>query len=681
MKNDLVSLRSAFAADGAGGASADQPDYTTGTPWLDCDLAGNVTEATGVSLKDHFALAVNKERILKIEIPEGYAYGGTMMDLKLQNVEDTKKMFLGKAPTEHDAKLAYDLFWLMMDWEGRNALGIAPLKQVTDQIEAIDNVDALTAYFLEIPPEKRLTTLWDVSPTGDLKDSAHYILAFAWNETQFLLKDSAEYSKLTDYGKIKKEAVTALAKKMLVKLGYSEAEAMKKIDNCFAIESMMAPVIPTDEQMKSPEFYANIYHIYSRDELKKAQGKVPVLEMSAAEGFPAAEKYMVTVPDFLSKLKELYTQENLPLIRDYMIVHGAVSACGSLDRECYEWSVAYGNALSGANGILPDADAFAPVVAETLDWPVARLYSETYLKQADKDRITALVDQIIETYHGVINEAEFLSDTTKAKAIEKLESIDKFILFPDSWEKYECAELNFSSKDEGGTLWQAGERIRAYKLAKSVKEYSKPVDKKKWVQTPNTVNCGYVASMNAVNILGGFTQGQIYSSDMSDEAILGTLGWVIGHEISHAFDSSGAQFDKDGNMNRWWTNEDFAAFQKRNEKMVAYYNAMHPWAGQDFHGKIMTGEGCADMGGMKVVLRIAAGKKNFDYDTLFRTLCLVWMEKGTLQAAYYQINDVHPMGYLRVNCTLQQFDEFIDFYGIKEGDGMYLAPEDRVAIW
>lgn len=279
---------------------------------------------------------------------------------------------------------------------------------------------------------------------------------------------------------------------------------------------------------------------------------------------------------------------------------------------------------------MPDADVFAPVVAKALEWPVARLYSDTYLKQADKDRICALVDKIIETYHGIIEEASFLSDATKAKAIEKLETIDKNILFPDSWEKYECPELNFPSREEGGTLWQALARIKAYRLAESVKEYGKPVDKKKWVQTPNTVNCGYVPTRNAVNILGGFTQGKIYSSDMSDEAILGTLGWVIGHEISHAFDSSGAQFDKDGNMNQWWTDEDFAAFKKRNEKMEAYYNAMHPWAGQDFYGRIMTGEGCADMGGMKVVLRIAAQKEGFDYDTLFRTLCLVWMEKGSL---------------------------------------------------
>ena len=159
------------------------------------------------------------------------------------------------------------------------------------------------------------------------------------------------------------------------------------------------------------------------------------------------------------------------------------------------------------------------------------------------------------------------------------------------------------------------------------------------------------------------------------------FSWVIGHEISHAFDSSGAQFDKDGNMNNWWTEEDYAAFLKRNEKMAAYYNAMHPWAGQDFRGGIMTGEGCADMGGMKAVLRIARQMEGFDYDRLFRSLGEVWLEKGSLQRAYNQINDPHPMGYLRVNGTLQQFDEFLNFYGITEGDGMYLAPEDRVAIW
>ena len=168
---------------------------------------------------------------------------------------------------------------------------------------------------------------------------------------------------------------------------------------------------------------------------------------------------------------------------------------------------------------------------------------------------------------------------------------------------------------------------------------------------------------------------------MSEEEVLGKLGVVIGHEISHAFDSTGAQYDKDGNRTDWWTEEDEATFLERNRKMEDYYNAIHPWEGQDLHGSIVTGEACADMAGLKVALRLAAERENFDYDAFFRAYADLWMYKESLQRVYLRINDVHPLPYLRVNCTLQQYDEFLDFYGITKGDGMYLAPENRVNIW
>ena len=656
-----------------------QTDYTTGTPWLACDLEGTVTAETEASLKDHFALAVNKDKILEMEIPEGYSSCGTMTDLTLQNVEDTKKMFLGKAPESHDAKLAYDLFHLMMDWDSRNAQGAAPLKKITDSIEAVGSIDELNAWFLETPPGEQLVLPWEAVTGGDFKDSTKNMIMVA--SGSLLLKDSAEYIKLTDYGKIKKEALTELAQKMLVKLGYTEDEAKQKIENCLAFEKMMAPLIPSDEEIHQPDFLAGAYNLLSYDDLKKMEGRVPVLEKLEKDGFPQAKEYVVAMPDYLPKLNEFYTDENIGLIRDYLIVNSAVKTAAYLDRECYELDTACNNAVSGASGMLPDEDAFAPAVAEALEWPVGRLYAETYLKQEDKDRIRGLIESMVEAYRGIISEAGFLSDETKAKALEKLDSMGIEVLYPDSWEKYECPELNFRSKEEGGTLWEALSAISDYELAKSVKDYSGPVDKAKWEMPPCVVNCGYLPTNNTVYILGGFTQGAIYNSGMSDEEMMGTLGWVVGHEISHAFDSKGSQFDKDGNMNDWWTDEDKKAFLKRNEKMEAYYNKMHPWEGQDFHGSIMTGEACADMGGMKVLLRIASEKKDFDYDKLFRSLAVAWLEKGTLQNAYHQINDVHPMGYLRVNCTLQQFDEFIDFYGIKKGDGMYLAPEDRVVIW
>ena len=655
-------------------------DYSTGTPWPDIDLDGVVTPEMPAELKDNFALYVNKDKILDLEIPEGYSYGGTIRDLMLLQAEDVKNMFLGDAPDSHDAKLAYDLFWLMMDWDSRNELGVAPLKEMTDAVEAISSVDELMAYFVETPVEKQIGSLWGSGSMQDLVDSSRYILVVT--DPGLLLEDSAEYRELTSYGKMKKDAYSALAEKMLLKLGYSEEEAVQKIDNSFAFETMLADVLYTSEEQQRPDFLGRIYHSCSREELEAAQGKLPILALlEQVEGYPAAEEYIVMNPAYLEKINALCTEENLPLIRDMFIVCGAIGQAGALDRECYEWSVECSNAISGATGILADETVFSGAVSRTLSWPVAQLYTDTYLKQEDKDRISAMVDDILDACRGLLSEADFFSDETRAKAIEKLEAIDKRILYPDSWETYSCEKLDFKSREEGGTLWDASAAIARFALAKSVEEYSKPVDKEKWGEAPHTVNCFYNPQTNSIYIMGAFARGGMYRSDMSDEELYGTVGTVIGHEVSHAFDSTGAQFDKNGDMISWWTEEDYATFLARNEKMAAYFNAMHPWEGQDFYGSIMTGEACADMAGIKVMLRLAAEKPDFDYDLFFRTYANVWLLKDTLGMAYVRINDTHPMGYLRINATLQQYDEFLDFYGITEGDGMYLAPEDRVAIW
>jgi putative endopeptidase len=184
-----------------------------------------------------------------------------------------------------------------------------------------------------------------------------------------------------------------------------------------------------------------------------------------------------------------------------------------------------------------------------------------------------------------------------------------------------------------------------------------------------------------ITILGAFARGNIYSPDMSDEEMYAKIGYVIGHEISHAFDRTGSQYDADGNLNSWWTEEETAAFRKKDEKLAAYYNAIHPWAGQDLHGTILTGEACADMGGIKVMLKLAEKKEGFDYDRFFRAYAEMWQQKATLPYIYSLIEDTHPLCYLRINTVLQQYDEFLDYYGIREGDGMYLSEKDRVNIW
>ena len=169
---------------------------------------------------------------------------------------------------------------------------------------------------------------------------------------------------------------------------------------------------------------------------------------------------------------------------------------------------------------------------------------------------------------------------------------------------------------------------------------------------------------------------------MSYEQKLGGIGTVIGHEISHGFDTNGAQFDKDGAISNWWTEEDYAAFQARAAKLAAWYDGFIPFEGANYSGQQVQTEAIADMAGMKSILAIAAQKEDFDYDAFFRQYATLWRMQGSYPYLVTVVaQDTHPMRYLRINNTLAQFDEFVDFYGITEGDGMYIAPEARVAVW
>ena len=675
---DNLSAAGNSATAPASAQAADNP-YATGTPWLACDIDGNVTTDTPTDAKDNFALFANKDALLGLEVTDEKPVAGTMADVAQQEVDDVKRMFLEGKPESHDAKLAYDLFWLLKDWDGRNALGVRPLKDRIDAIEAIGSIDELNTYFTDTLPEERPKTPWDSGSATDPADSSRNIIAL--DTMGLLLKDSTEYDQPSDFGAMMKDAYATLTQKVLVKVGYSEEEAAQKFENCLAFEKLLAPAICTSDEKRDPDYLARSERHYTRAEVEELQQQLPILEeLEQAQGYPESDSYLVPEPDFFAKLNEVYTDENLELMKDYLIVKDTISAADALDRDCHEWFMQAMGALDGTTDI-PDDDTYAANTVNRVSDAVARLYCETYLRQEDKERISSLVDEIIDAYHGILADADFISDETRAKAIEKLDAIDKRVLYPDDWSAYSYKGLDFASKDDGGTYWDASAAVDKFLRERDVESFSKPVDKSRWSAHPHEVNCFYDAQTNSIYIMGAFARGNVYNSDMSDEELYGKLGMVIGHEISHAFDEKGSQFDKDGNMANWWTDEDAAAFAKKNEKLAAYFSAIHPWEGLDLNGEIMTGETCADMAGYKCMLRLAAKKSGFDYDKFFRANANLWLCKESGLIAEQAAEDVHPLNYLRVNATLQQFDEFLEQYDIHEGDAMYLAPEDRVAIW
>jgi len=202
-----------------------------------------------------------------------------------------------------------------------------------------------------------------------------------------------------------------------------------------------------------------------------------------------------------------------------------------------------------------------------------------------------------------------------------------------------------------------------------------------WEANIFQVNAFNAFTENSIKIIAGILGGRFYRPDMKDEELYGSLGAVIGHEISHSFDATGCQFDKHGAMKNWWTQEDWAAFSKRTQKIADYFDSMTTLGSSHQSGKTVQVEAAADIGGIKVMLALAKKKPGFDYKLFFETYAHLWAGVSKKEFAGILLNDTHPFNYLRVNVTLQQFDEFIETYGIKPGDKMYLPKEDRISIW
>ena len=666
-------------------SSAEEIDYTTGTPWMNIDLEGNVTPDTPTDLKDNYALWANKDRILNMEIPAGYMAGGNTSEVNYKATEDLKALFHGAVPEDHDSRLAYDYYYLLCDWDARDARGVAPLKEMIDVVEEITSLDALTEYFIKTPWENRLFCLWRESSQFDMEKPGYNILSI--KNGYNLISDPEEYLEMTDYGEEQLEIYEAFFGKMLEKLGYSEEEAKQKFENCFAWETLLNSGIASAEESNSSEYPFPADTHYTRDELLSATPNIPILEtLEKVDGYPAMDRYLVPEPAVLEKLNELYTEENLPLMRDYLILHGIFQMAEALDWESYALAFDCQEMLSGGTHVdLNREDYSESEVYEDLKinvgWAVSKFYVEKHTNPEDKERISALVDEIVTAYYGIIEDADFISEETRAGAIAKLDSMVRNVLYPDSWEPYSFEDVNFVSKEEGGSLWEAYRAIKKHEHEKTVAGAVKPYDRTIWDLLPLDGNCGYTPGANSFTIKAAFVQAPNYKPDMSDEELYAYMGPAIAHEISHAFDAKGAKFDKDGNFINWWTDEDNAAFNEKNERLAAYFNAMHPWEGQDFNGEAMVGEACADMAALKCMLRIAAGKPDFDYDKFFRAYADRCATRETLGMAMARLEDEHPMMYLRINTNLQQYDEFLNYYGITEGDNMYLAPEDRVAIW
>ena len=397
-------------------------------------------------------------------------------------------------------------------------------------------------------------------------------------------------------------------------------------------------------------------------------------------GLKNVKQVIVQEPKWLTTFDKLYTQENVPLLKNYLEIELILFGSNFLSLDYSKAQVEYSAKLTGAQGELPLDEMALMMTQNTFSDELGKLYVEKNFSKEAKADVQELIEEIIATYKEKIQAVDWMSEPTKKKAMEKLDAMKIKVGYPDQWIMYDGPELK--SYDEGGSLLTNVLDMTQYNINEAVKNFDKPVDKGVFIMTPFEVNACYNALANDITFPAGILQQPFYDVNASREANLGAIGVIIGHEISHAFDTSGANYDKEGNLSNWWTEEDYAKFEEKTSKVRAYYSKVKTEDGLFVNGDLTVGENVADITSMSCMLDVLKKMDHPDYDAFFRGWATAWRMVSTPE--YRQVlleSDVHSPHKVRVNTVVAQFQEFYDTYGVKEGDGMYVKPEDRLKIY
>ena len=626
----------------------------------------------GSNERDDFYATANKEHLDNAEV---WDYTGTFYetgDITYSQVGDMLSSLYDEvnAGTLTDTRArkleAYDSS--IRDAEGRNAAGIAPIADDLDAIAVAQSVEDLYNLSLLDDTKTGLSLMFDMGYAPNLWDSAHYMLVLE-AATPLTTVDVYDGSNPTAY-----DAYVRYLTTLLTLSGKSEDDAAHIAENYMTFERSLA----------EPGAYAETS--FSWDEVEALFASVDVYGMLQQLGYEDVEQVCVTYPERLQVLAAQLNEASLETIRDYLYTKVIVEAAPYL-------SEAFTQARSDLNYVLDgsylqnlDAQALDAVMNDMTDY-VSQLYMETYGNDETLADVRAMCEEIRDVFRARIEALDWMSDATKEMALRKLEAMDFYIGGPDASNAASALdEAAILAPEDGGSYFANAMAIRKAKLAADVQRGSMPVNVEQyvWQGIGGTIadNWVYAPDVNAVILPMAGLQAPVYDPIASEEENLATLGITIAHEITHAFDNDGANYDETGNLSNWWTDADRAQFDALCEEVVAYYDGWECAPGIATDGGLTLIENIADLGAMNCLMDIAATQPDFDYKAFFEKMARMFVDTDSREwLAYLTVTDSHSFGGVRVNRLLSSCDAFYDTYDVQPGDGMYVAPEDRVGIW
>ncbi|TBX71350.1 M13 family peptidase [Flavobacterium silvisoli] len=657
------------------------------TPGIDTSLMDKT-----VSPSTDFFKFVNGTWLKNTEIPADKTRWGSFDELRQNTDKDALAILKDAAKnpkylSNTDQGKAINMYKSVMDTVARNKQGITPLKPYLAKINAVKNIQDLQKLMMEQEAVGGGVGFFGVGIGADEKNSNRNIVSLGPGPLG--LPDRDYYVSDDKDSKEKREKYVLHVAKMLQFLGEKPEQAKADADRILALEIQMSqPRLDRVERRDARKQY-------NPTAIADLQKMLPVVKWDdyiKGVGIAKLDTIIVSQPRYMAALQTIFTENKVESWKAYMRWMLLRSSAGQLstDIETANWEF-YGKTLTGALKQRPRHEKALQVVNGTVGEALGKLYVEKMFPAEAKEKASKMIQNIIRAYKKRINNLAWMSEATKTKAIEKLDKLTIKIGYPDKWEDYSA--LTVKSPEEGGTYFDNIKNVSQWSWKKDLAKLGKPVDKTEWGMSPQTVNAYYNPSYNEIVFPAAILQPPFYNYQADEAVNYGGIGAVIGHEISHGFDDEGSRYNAEGNLVDWWTAEDLKQFTALGTALADQYSALEPLPGIHVDGKFTLGENIGDLGGinaaydgLQLYLKENGNPGLIDGYTpeqrLFISWATIWRSKMRDEAIKNQVKtDPHSPGMYRAYVPLLNLDTFQRAFGIKPGDGMYLAPDKQVKIW
>jgi putative endopeptidase len=639
---------------------------------------------TTVRPQDDFFDYVNGKWVAETELPADRARWGTFDALREKSQKDVRALIEEVSAAENveagsATQKIRDFYNAYMDSETADELGVEAIRAELNEVASIESYDDLFRAF------STLGVYGVNNPIGgyifsDLKDPDTTVVYVV--ESGITLPDR-DYYLLDDEQFVKGRELFRAYVARLFELAGIEGGA-DKAEALYTLEHALAEVHWTKEENRDP---VKSYNPKTHEELAQLAPNINWDVTFESAQIPAQERYIVNQPSFFEAANEIIADTDLGTWKDYLTFQTLDTFAPLLGEDFFRAQFDFYRAgLQGIEEPRPQWKRAVNAVNDNMGELLGQLYVDRHYQDESRIRMETMIANLKEAYRQSITELEWMGEETKQQALVKLTKFNPKIGYPEDWRDYSSMEIN--QGDLLGNIRSA----RTFEYNRNIDKLDRPVDKTEWFMNPQAVNAYYNPAWNEIVFPAAILQPPFFNVEADDAANYGGIGAVIGHEIGHGFDDQGRKFDGDGNLRDWWTEEDVVLFDQRKDMLAAQYNGYEVIDGLTINGEFTSGENIGDLGGLGIAYKAYKisldGKEAPDIDgftgdqRFFLGWAQVWRGKARdAETKRLLTVDPHSPAKFRANGAPVNVTEFYEAFNVKEGDGMYLPPEERVKIW